>query len=113
MKFFDLWHYGYLVLVRHKTRTLLLLLAVSLGVSSVLILTSLGEGAKLFITKEFSSLGNQMLIILPGKKETEGGAIPISAATERDGRYFDNAACRAPYCRRTPCLRDYSYRPSP
>lgn len=84
MRLFDYGQFSWLVLARHKSRTLLLLLAVALGVSSVLILTSLGEGAKQFISKEFSSLGKQLLIVLPGKKETTGGSIPMTSASARD-----------------------------
>lgn len=84
MRWQDNWHFSWQVLVRHKIRTLLLLLAVAIGVGSVLLLTSLGEGARRFIEQEFTALGNQMLIVLPGKKETTGGAVPIYGTSPRD-----------------------------
>lgn len=80
----DYWRYSIPVFMRHKTRTILLTLAVAIGVCSVILLTSLGEGARLFIEKEFSALGSQLLIMLPGKKETQGGAPPIYGTTPRD-----------------------------
>ncbi|MEW6991678.1 ABC transporter permease [Colwelliaceae bacterium 6441] len=84
MRLIDTWQYSYTALIRHKMRTLLLLLAVAIGVTSVLLLTSLGEGARRFIKLEFSSLGNQVLVVLPGKKETTGGSVPIYGTSPRD-----------------------------
>jgi putative ABC transport system permease protein len=84
MKWLDSSRYSWQALTRHKVRTFLLLLAVAIGVASVLILTSLGEGAKRFIEQEFDALGNQILIVLPGKKETTGGSVPIYGTSPRD-----------------------------
>lgn len=80
----DYWQYSATGFSRHRARTLLLVLAIAIGVCSVILLTSLAESARLFIEKEFSSLGSQLLIVLPGKKETRGGAPPIYGATPRD-----------------------------
>lgn len=57
----------------HRLRSLLMLLAMSIGVAAVVILTSLGEGARRYVTSEFSSLGTNLIIVLPGKSETTGG----------------------------------------
>ncbi|WOH38911.1 ABC transporter permease [Thalassotalea fonticola] len=84
MKLQDNWLYSWQALVRHKLRTTLLLIAVAIGVTSVLLLTSLGEGARLFIEREFSALGNEIMVVLPGKKETTGGSVPIYGSTPRD-----------------------------
>jgi putative ABC transport system permease protein len=84
MRFQDNWHYSAQALFRHKTRTLLLLLTVAISVASVLLLTSIGEGAKHYVEQEFSALGSKMLIVLPGKKETTGGAMPIYGTSPRD-----------------------------
>ncbi len=80
----DNWRYSWQALIRHKLRTGLLLIAVAIGVTSVLLLTSLGEGARLFIEKEFSAMGHEVMIVLPGKKETTGGAVPIYGNSPRD-----------------------------
>jgi putative ABC transport system permease protein len=52
-------------------------------VASVIILTSLGEGARLFVTQEFQSLGTNLLIILPGKTETTG-SFPVAGGVTHD-----------------------------
>jgi putative ABC transport system permease protein len=55
-----------------RTRTLLIVLAMSLGVASVIALTALGEGARLYVNNQFSSLGTNLLIVIPGRSETTG-----------------------------------------
>ena len=64
----------------HRLRTFLTLLGVAIGVASVILLTSLGEGARLYVTSEFASLGSNLLIIIPGKTETKGLAPLVSTA---------------------------------
>ncbi len=55
-----------------RTRTLLMILAMSIGVASVVILTGLGEGARRYVVGQFSSLGTNLVIVLPGRTETAG-----------------------------------------
>jgi putative ABC transport system permease protein len=64
----------------HRLRTALSLLGVAIGVASVIVLTSLGEGARLYITGEFASLGSNLLIVVPGKTETAGLAPLVNTA---------------------------------
>jgi putative ABC transport system permease protein len=64
----------------HRLRTFLSLLGVAIGVASVILLTSLGEGARRYITGEFASIGSNLLIIMPGKTETVGFAPLVSTA---------------------------------
>jgi putative ABC transport system permease protein len=61
----------------HRLRTVLSLVGVAVGVTSVVLLTSLGEGARVYVTGEFASLGSNLLIMMPGKTETTGLAPPI------------------------------------
>mgnify|MGYP001821411037 FL=1 len=68
----------------YPTRTLLILLAMAIGVASVILLTALGEGARRFVTSEFTSLGTYLLIVLPGRSETTGGPPPLLGQTPRD-----------------------------
>jgi len=84
MNLADHWLFSYQALVRHRLRSAMVLLAIAMGVSSVLLLTSIGEGARLFIEQEFSSLGSKMLIVLPGKKETTGSTPPLYGTSPRD-----------------------------
>lgn len=84
MRILDQLNFNLQVLQRHRVRTLLLLLAVGIGVSSVILLTSLGEGARRYVDREFSSLGNRLLIVFPGRNETTGGSPPIYGTSPRD-----------------------------
>ena len=68
----------------YRARTLLTLLAMGIGVASVIMLTALGEGARRFVTGEFQSLGTHLLIVLPGRSETTGGSPPLLGETPRD-----------------------------
>jgi len=61
-----------------------MLLAMAIGVASVVLLTSLGEGARRYVTNEFISLGTHLLIVLPGRSETTGGPPPLLGETPRD-----------------------------
>jgi putative ABC transport system permease protein len=67
----------------HRLRTGLSLVGVAIGVASVILLTSLGEGARRYVVGEFSALGTNLLIVIPGKIETTGAA-PIMGGVPRD-----------------------------
>jgi putative ABC transport system permease protein len=76
----DLLRYSAGALRGHRLRTALSLLGVAIGVASVIMLTSLGEGARRFVTGEFASLGTNLVIVVPGKTETRGGAPLVNNA---------------------------------
>ena len=61
-------------------RTALLVLAMSIGVAAVVVLTALGDGARRYVVDQFSSLGTNLVIVLPGRSET-GGFNPGNAIT--------------------------------
>jgi len=80
----DILHFSFAAIIRHPLRAMLVLFAISIGVASIIILTGLGEGARRFVLNEFSSLGTNLLIVLPGKSETGGAMSIMSGATTRD-----------------------------
>lgn len=61
-----------------------MLLAMAIGVGSVVVLSSLGESARDYVVNQFSSLGTNLLIVLPGRSETVGGPPPLLGVTPRD-----------------------------
>jgi putative ABC transport system permease protein len=84
-------------------RTFLMALAMSIGVAAVVVLTALGDGARRYVVDEFSALGSNLVIVLPGRSET-GGFSPMNAitATVRDLTVEDaRAITRAPAVLRT------------
>ncbi len=64
---------SYTTVVSYRTRSLLIVLAMALGVAAVVVLTALGDGARRYVVGQFSSLGTNLIIVLPGRAETAGG----------------------------------------
>jgi putative ABC transport system permease protein len=60
---------------RYPLRSAMLLLAISIGVAAVITLTSVGEGARRYISGEFADLGTNLLIVLPGRTDTAGSGL--------------------------------------
>jgi putative ABC transport system permease protein len=87
-------------------RTALSVLAMSIGVAAVVILTALGDGARRYVIGQFSSLGSNLVIVLPGRSGT-GGFNPANAitTTPRDLTVDDAASLkRLPGVRRVAPL---------
>lgn len=83
MRFGDWVELGLGALSARKLRTRLTAIAIAIGVGSVLVLTSLGEGARGWVLDRFAGLGSNTLVVMPGKTETRGGP-PMFATTTRD-----------------------------
>ena len=71
-------------LLVQKLRTALTILGMVIGVGSIVLLVSLGQGAKNYVTSEFEGLGTNLIIIQPGKsdKKTHMGP-PVGAAQRK------------------------------
>ncbi len=92
---------------RYPLRSSMLLLAISIGVASVITLTSVGEGARRYISGEFSNLGTNLLIMLPGRSDTAGAGLQgmLIGETGRDLTLEDTIAIdRSPYVDRVAPL---------
>lgn len=89
----DLLGFAGAALRGHRLRSTLSLLGVAIGVASVILLTSLGEGARLYVSGEFLALGSNLLIITPGRNETTGG-MPVILPTPREISLDDVDALR-------------------
>ena len=61
-------------LSRNKMRSFLTTLGMVIGVSAVIAMVAIGDGAKARVEQAFASMGSNMLIILPGTS-TAGGAM--------------------------------------
>jgi putative ABC transport system permease protein len=57
---------------RNKTRTFLTSLGIMIGVLSVVMLIALGLGLKNYISRQFESLGANLLMVMPGNAFTSG-----------------------------------------
>ncbi len=90
----DQLHFALDALRGARTRSLLMLLAMSIGVASVILLTALGEGARRYVIGQFEQLGTDLLVMLPGRNETTGGPPPLFGETPRDLSLEDALALR-------------------
>jgi putative ABC transport system permease protein len=80
-------------LVNQRLRSLLTILGISVGIASVVLLTSIGEGIQQFTLAEFTQFGTNLIGINPGRSTTLGtsGAIinnvrPLSISDEESLR---------------------------
>lgn len=71
-------------LLAQKLRTVLTVLGMVIGVGAVVLLVSLGQGAKNYVLQEFEGLGTNLIVIQPGKsdKKTHFGP-PVGAAQRK------------------------------
>ncbi|MGV6807767.1 MAG: ABC transporter permease [bacterium] len=55
-----------------KARSLLTIVGFAIGIAAMVILSSLGEGLRLYVLGEFTQFGSHILAVTPGKTETFG-----------------------------------------
>ena len=67
MKFIEILKIAWQGMRNNTVRSLLTMLGVVIGVTSVIILTSLGEGAKDQVSKQIQGLGSNLLMVTPGR----------------------------------------------
>ena len=93
MRVSDVFRFARDAAAGYPVRTGLSLLAMAIGVAAVVVLTALGDGARRYVVSQFSSLGTNLVIVLPGRSAT-GGFTPMNAATRtpRDLTVDDAAA---------------------
>lgn len=93
MKITDTFRYAGDAATGTPLRTGLLILAMSIGVAAVVILTALGDGARRYVVGEFSAIGSNLVIVLPGRSETRGfNPANLITSTPRDLTVDDAAA---------------------
>ncbi len=59
-------------LTEHRLRSLLSMLGIAIGVGAVILLTSIGEGLRVYVIGQFTQFGTNVLQVNPGKTETTG-----------------------------------------
>ncbi len=74
-------------LARNKVRSLLTALGIIIGVSSVIAMVSLGQGAQKQVQQQIASMGTNMLVVMSGSQRTggmQGGAGTSTNLTAAD-----------------------------
>ncbi|MFP6565630.1 MAG: ABC transporter permease [Myxococcota bacterium] len=56
----------------HRLRSMLSVLGIAIGIASIILLTSIGEGTRRYLLAQFSEFGTNILAINPGKIDTHG-----------------------------------------
>lgn len=108
MKWKNLIKVAFKSIMKNRMRSLLTMLGIIIGVGAVIALVSIGQGASAAIESDISSLGTNMLIIMPGSSQMGGvnrGASSLNTLTmddverlEGDARLLHNVSpvIRAP-----------------
>jgi len=73
MRDIDMMRMAWGAVAGHRLRSALTMLGIAIGITAVILLTSLGEGLRLFVVSEFTQFGTNLIGINPGKSETSGG----------------------------------------
>ncbi|MBY0500315.1 MAG: ABC transporter permease [Nitrosomonas sp.] len=85
MTLVDTLQTSFKTVLNYRLRSLLIVLAMALGVAAVVILTALGDGARNYVINQFSSIGTNLLVVLPGRAETSGSFLgAVLGQTPRD-----------------------------
>lgn len=79
MNFLELLRIAFQALMANKTRSVLTMLGIIIGVSSVILLVSIGTGLKTYITDQLEGLGANTIFVFPGELglgSGGGGGVP-------------------------------------
>lgn len=71
-------------LLANRLRSALILAAMAIGTAGVVLLIWLGESGRRYVVDQFAALGTNLVVVLPGRTETTGGAPPLFGETPRD-----------------------------
>src|SRR3954470_12894247 len=74
-------------ILKNKMRTLLTMLGIVIGVGAVIVMVAVGQGAQSQIEAQISSLGTNLILVLPGSSAQGGvsqGAATFNRLTVED-----------------------------
>lgn len=92
MNYSNLFRIAIRALIRNKLRAFLTMLGIIIGVASVIAMLAIGEGSKVNITKEMSSMGTNMVMIMPNMQRR--GGVSLGASSSMALKYSDVEAIR-------------------
>jgi putative ABC transport system permease protein len=103
---YDIFRVALRALMRNKTRSFLTMLGVIIGVSAVIAMVAIGEGAKARVEETFAAMGSNLLIVMPGTSTTggaRGGFGSLPTLTWEDMKEIENGIQTVRYV--APVLR--------
>jgi putative ABC transport system permease protein len=92
MNLTNLFRIAVRALVRNKLRAFLTMLGIIIGVASVIAMLAIGEGSKRSITEEMSSMGSNLVMIMPNFQRR--GGVSLGASSSMALKYSDVTAIR-------------------
>jgi putative ABC transport system permease protein len=92
MNLTNLFRIAIRALYRNKMRALLTMLGIIIGVASVIAMLAIGEGSKRNITEEMSSMGSNLVMIMPDFQSR--GGVSLGASNSMVLKYSDVTAIR-------------------
>jgi putative ABC transport system permease protein len=92
MHYANLFRIAIRALVRNKLRAFLTMLGIIIGVASVIAMLAIGEGSKANIRKEMSSMGTNMVMVMPNFQRR--GGVSLGASSSMALKYSDVEAIR-------------------
>ena len=81
MRFIEIVRVAIDSLTRHKTRALLTMLGIIIGVGAVIAMVAVGQGAQAAVESQIASLGSNVLIVFPGATSQGGVRTAAGSAT--------------------------------
>jgi putative ABC transport system permease protein len=75
MQFSDLFQETYFALSANKSRSILTILGIVIGIGSVIAMISIGQGAAANIEQNIQSLGSNLLVVMPGSQRGVGQVV--------------------------------------
>jgi putative ABC transport system permease protein len=64
--------FAFTAVASYRLRSFLSTLGIAIGIGSVIVLTSIGEGTRLYVLSQFTQFGTNLVAVNPGKAETLG-----------------------------------------
>ena len=92
MNYSNLFRIATRALVRNRLRAFLTMLGIIIGVASVIAMLAIGEGSKQRMRKEMSSMGTNMIMVMPNFQRR--GGVSLGASSSMALKYSDVVALR-------------------
>ena len=97
MRVSDVFRFTLESALSHRLRSALTALGIAIGVTAVVLLTSMGEGLRRYVLAEFTQFGTNIISVAPGKAITFGGTAGSGGSVKPLSIDDTEALRRVPY----------------
>ena len=99
MKLLNLLKIAYKALIRNKTRALLTMLGIVIGISSVIAMVSLGQSSQQNINNEISSMGTNLIMVMRNNQRQGWCQYRFKQCTIFNSKKDCDAILKCPICK--------------